>query len=122
MPPSHVLPISHIVRQAALQGFSDPAPFASKVLRIRYLFRGRMHYAEIPDYLPVVLPLSGQVFPWMYLTSYSCHSTISNLYPQIIWSMDKQRSEHWFHDLRWPFQGIMQRSGFFLMNYGLHNC
>ncbi|KAF9564478.1 DnaJ-domain-containing protein [Agrocybe pediades] len=44
--------------KAAIQGFSDPAPFASKSLRIRYTFRGRMHYAEIPDYLPVVLPLS----------------------------------------------------------------
>ena len=47
------------IRQAALQGFSDPAPFASKYLRIRYLFRCRVHYAEIPDYLPVVLPLAG---------------------------------------------------------------
>uniref|UniRef100_A0A8H7XPT5 J domain-containing protein n=1 Tax=Psilocybe cubensis TaxID=181762 RepID=A0A8H7XPT5_PSICU len=44
--------------KTALQGFSDPAPFASKSLRIRYLFRGRLHYAEIPDYMPVVLPLS----------------------------------------------------------------
>ncbi|KAF8180373.1 hypothetical protein BJ912DRAFT_1023712 [Pholiota molesta] len=40
--------------KAALQGFSDPAPFASKALRIRYLFHGRVHYAEIPDFLPVV--------------------------------------------------------------------
>ncbi|PPR02216.1 hypothetical protein CVT26_012108 [Gymnopilus dilepis] len=44
--------------KTALQGFSDPAPFASKSLRIRYLFRGRQHYAEIPDYMPVVLPLA----------------------------------------------------------------
>ncbi|KIM42338.1 hypothetical protein M413DRAFT_131727 [Hebeloma cylindrosporum] len=44
--------------KAALQGFSDPAPFTLKSLRIRYIFRGRMHYAEIPDYLPVVLPLA----------------------------------------------------------------
>ncbi|KAF9482704.1 DnaJ-domain-containing protein [Pholiota conissans] len=44
--------------KAALQGFSDPAPFASKSLRIRYLFHGRVHYAEIPDFLPVVLPLA----------------------------------------------------------------
>ncbi|KAF6747159.1 hypothetical protein DFP72DRAFT_920701 [Ephemerocybe angulata] len=41
-----------------LQGFSDPAPFTAKSLRIRYVFHGRPHYAEIPDYLPVVLPLS----------------------------------------------------------------
>ncbi|KAF8899764.1 hypothetical protein CPB84DRAFT_1779906 [Gymnopilus junonius] len=44
--------------KAALQGFSDPAPFAAKSLRIRYSFRGRQHYAEIPDYMPVVLPLA----------------------------------------------------------------
>ncbi|RXW20186.1 hypothetical protein EST38_g5676 [Candolleomyces aberdarensis] len=43
-----------------LQGFSDPAVFTSKTLRIRYVFRGRSHYAAIPDYLPVVLPLSEQ--------------------------------------------------------------
>ncbi|EFI26766.1 hypothetical protein CC1G_15689 [Coprinopsis cinerea okayama7 len=41
-----------------LQGFSDPAPFTPKSLRIHYLFNGRPHFAEIPDYLPVVLPLS----------------------------------------------------------------
>jgi len=45
--------------QTALQGFSDPAPFVPKSLRIRYLFRNRDHYAEIPDHLPVVLPLEG---------------------------------------------------------------
>ncbi|KDR72591.1 hypothetical protein GALMADRAFT_252737 [Galerina marginata CBS 339.88] len=44
--------------KAALQGFSDPAPFTAKLLRIRYLFRGLVHYAEIPDYMPVVLPLA----------------------------------------------------------------
>ncbi|KAH6900897.1 hypothetical protein BKA70DRAFT_1312885 [Coprinopsis sp. MPI-PUGE-AT-0042] len=41
-----------------LQGFSDPAPFTSKALRVHYSFRGRPHYTEIPDHLPVVLPLS----------------------------------------------------------------
>lgn len=30
------------------------------MLRVRYLFRGRMHYAEIPDLWPVVLPLKGE--------------------------------------------------------------
>ncbi|KAF8662369.1 hypothetical protein AX16_001174 [Volvariella volvacea WC 439] len=44
--------------KAGLQGFFDPAPGAPKVLRIRYQFRGREHYAEIPDYMPVVLPLA----------------------------------------------------------------
>lgn len=29
------------------------------MLRVRYTFRGRMHYAEFPDYVPVVLPLQG---------------------------------------------------------------
>lgn len=41
-----------------IRGFSDPAPFASKVLYVRYLFRGQTHYAEIPEDLPVVLPLA----------------------------------------------------------------
>ncbi|TFK20522.1 DnaJ-domain-containing protein [Coprinopsis marcescibilis] len=41
-----------------LQGFSDPAPFTSKTLRIHYLFRGLPHFADVPDYIPVVLPLS----------------------------------------------------------------
>ena len=57
--------------QAALQGFSDPAPFTSKSLRVRYMFRGRMHYAEIPDYLSVVLPLAG-LFPMVF--RYVLHS------------------------------------------------
>ncbi|KIL63513.1 hypothetical protein M378DRAFT_25009 [Amanita muscaria Koide BX008] len=42
-----------------LQGFSDPAPFALKALRIRYLFNGREHYAEMSDDAPIVLPLAG---------------------------------------------------------------
>ena len=45
--------------QSGIQGFYDPAPLLSKSLRVRYLFRGQMHYAEIPDYVPVVLPLEG---------------------------------------------------------------
>ncbi|CAL1708852.1 unnamed protein product [Somion occarium] len=43
--------------KAGLQGFYDPVPGVPKSLRIRYTFRGREHYAETPDYLPVVLPL-----------------------------------------------------------------
>lgn len=43
---------------ANLQGFSDPSPSSPKSLRIRYLFRGRPHYANVPEHLPVVLPLS----------------------------------------------------------------
>ncbi|EMD34782.1 hypothetical protein CERSUDRAFT_116966 [Gelatoporia subvermispora B] len=43
--------------KAGLQGFYDPVPAAAKTLRVRYTFRGRTHYAEIPDYKPVVLPL-----------------------------------------------------------------
>ena len=54
----------HTFCQSVLQGFSDPAPFTSKSLRVRYLFRGRMHYAEIPDNVPVVLPLAG-LFDYM---------------------------------------------------------
>jgi len=44
--------------KSALPGFSDPAPFTSKVLRIRYRFNGREHYAEIVGDGPVVLPLA----------------------------------------------------------------
>lgn len=43
--------------KAGIQGFYDPAPASPKCLRVRYLFRDRQHYAEIPDYIPVVLPL-----------------------------------------------------------------
>ncbi|KAH9926752.1 uncharacterized protein B0H18DRAFT_1005428 [Fomitopsis serialis] len=32
-------------------------PGVAKVLRIRYTFRGSLHYAEISDWMPVVLPL-----------------------------------------------------------------
>ncbi|KAJ3556184.1 hypothetical protein NM688_g2166 [Phlebia brevispora] len=46
--------------KAGLQGFFDPVPSAPKSLRVRYTFRGRPHYAEIPDYMPVVLPLEGE--------------------------------------------------------------
>jgi DnaJ family protein C protein 11 len=48
-----------MVTQSGIQGFYDPAPKAAKTLRIRYQFRGRSHYAEIADYVPVVLPLVG---------------------------------------------------------------
>ncbi|XP_006463984.1 hypothetical protein AGABI2DRAFT_209008 [Agaricus bisporus var. bisporus H97] len=63
------IPIQSLIRNSQLyipsgeeaklniQGFFDPAPLVSKVLRIRYLFREQMHYAEIPDYQPTVLPL-----------------------------------------------------------------
>ncbi|KAI0071272.1 DnaJ-domain-containing protein [Panus rudis PR-1116 ss-1] len=43
--------------KTGLQGFYDPIPGILKTLRIRYTFRGREHYVEIPDYMPVVLPL-----------------------------------------------------------------
>jgi DnaJ family protein C protein 11 len=43
--------------KSGIQGFHDPAPSIPKILRVRYAFRGKLHFAEIPDYLPVVLPL-----------------------------------------------------------------
>jgi hypothetical protein len=54
--------------QAGIQGFYDPAPASPKSLRVRYLFRDRHHYAEIPDYIPVVLPLPGVsiALVWMF--------------------------------------------------------
>ncbi|KAL0958160.1 hypothetical protein HGRIS_000326 [Hohenbuehelia grisea] len=42
--------------KSGLQGFYDPAPSAHKTLRVRYRFRGRTHYAEYPDFAPIVLP------------------------------------------------------------------
>jgi hypothetical protein len=51
----------HIWRiQSGLQGFYDPAPSCVKSLRIRYTFGGQIHYCEVPDYKPVVLPLGGK--------------------------------------------------------------
>ncbi|KAI0634860.1 DnaJ-domain-containing protein [Trametes polyzona] len=47
--------------KAGIPGFYDPVSGVPKTLRIRYKFRGRMHYAEIPDYLPVVLPLKDHL-------------------------------------------------------------
>ncbi len=53
-----------IVLQAGIPGFYDPVTGVPKTLRVRYKFRGRMHYAEIPDYMPVVLPLKGACSDW----------------------------------------------------------
>ncbi|KAH9897035.1 DnaJ-domain-containing protein [Cubamyces lactineus] len=47
--------------KAGIPGFYDPVAGVPKALRIRYKFRGRMHYAEIPDYMPVVLPLKDHL-------------------------------------------------------------
>ncbi|KAL1943812.1 hypothetical protein VTO73DRAFT_3630 [Trametes versicolor] len=51
--------IPGIRSKAGIPGFFDPVAGVPKTLRIRYRFRGRAHYAEIPDYMPVVLPLKG---------------------------------------------------------------
>ncbi|KAI0827143.1 DnaJ-domain-containing protein [Trametes gibbosa] len=47
--------------KAGIPGFYDPVSGVPKTLRVRYKFRGRTHYAEIPDYLPVVLPLKDHL-------------------------------------------------------------
>ncbi|KAI8986702.1 DnaJ-domain-containing protein [Trametes punicea] len=47
--------------KAGIPGFYDPVVGVPKTLRIRYKFRGRLHYAEIPDYMPVVLPLKDHL-------------------------------------------------------------
>ncbi|TFK86075.1 DnaJ-domain-containing protein [Polyporus arcularius HHB13444] len=47
--------------KAGIPGFYDPVAGVPKTLRVRYKFRGRMHYAEIPDYMPVVLPLKDHL-------------------------------------------------------------
>ncbi|KAG6334910.1 hypothetical protein ID866_4181 [Astraeus odoratus] len=55
--------ISSRTPKSGIPGFLDPAPTAPKTLRVRYLFRERMHYAEIPELSPVVLPLKGELCP-----------------------------------------------------------
>nr|GAT42772.1 predicted protein [Mycena chlorophos] len=47
--------------KSSIQGILDPAPFTLKSLRVHYLFRGRPHYIEIPEYLPLVLPLKAHL-------------------------------------------------------------
>ncbi|KAI0746997.1 DnaJ-domain-containing protein [Daedaleopsis nitida] len=47
--------------KAGIPGFYDPVAGVPKALRVRYKFRGRMHYAEIPDYSPVVIPLKDHL-------------------------------------------------------------
>jgi len=51
--------VVHVAWKAGIQGFYDPAPSSPKSLRVRYLFHDRPHYAEIPDHVPVVLPMRG---------------------------------------------------------------
>lgn len=51
--------LSGVSTQADLQGFFDPLPNHPKIIRVSYEFRGRQHYAEVPDHAPVVLPLAG---------------------------------------------------------------
>lgn len=69
--------------QSGIQGFYDPAPLLSKSLRVRYLFRGQMHYAEIPDYVPVVLPLEGAFCHLIAIQAHSnrCQRATVNFYP-----------------------------------------
>ncbi|KAI9460806.1 hypothetical protein HD554DRAFT_2176484 [Boletus coccyginus] len=55
--------VSNKVPKSGIQGFCDPAPKALKSLRVRYMFRDQMHYAEIPDLVPIVLPLRGKFRP-----------------------------------------------------------
>ncbi|KAF7323886.1 J domain-containing protein [Mycena kentingensis (nom. inval.)] len=47
--------------KSSIQGFLDPAPFAVKSLCVRYLFRGRTHYIELPEYISLVLPLAEHI-------------------------------------------------------------
>ncbi|THH19608.1 hypothetical protein EW146_g1595 [Bondarzewia mesenterica] len=69
--------------KSGLQGFYDPAPTCAKALKIRYTFLGRMHYAEIPDYVPVVLPL--EVFS---LSAQPVQTTSSTLCKPIVLPLD----------------------------------
>ncbi|KIJ61429.1 hypothetical protein HYDPIDRAFT_31300 [Hydnomerulius pinastri MD-312] len=49
--------VSGKLPKSGIRGFYDPAPASPKSLRVRYTFRDRMHFAEIPDLVPIVLPL-----------------------------------------------------------------
>ncbi|KAG8216501.1 hypothetical protein J3R82DRAFT_6617 [Butyriboletus roseoflavus] len=53
--------VSNKVPKSGIQGFCDPAPKTPKSLRVRYMFRDQMHYAEIPDLVPIVLPLQDHL-------------------------------------------------------------
>ncbi|EKM57036.1 uncharacterized protein PHACADRAFT_254555 [Phanerochaete carnosa HHB-10118-sp] len=47
--------------KAGLQGFYDPVPSVGKSMRVRYIFRGHPHCAEISDFAPLVLPLEDHL-------------------------------------------------------------
>ncbi|KAL5521675.1 hypothetical protein ACEPAF_2423 [Sanghuangporus sanghuang] len=51
--------------KSLLRGFYDPLPECSKCLSVRYEFRGRMHYAEIGEHAPLVLPLESHLVEHM---------------------------------------------------------
>ena len=57
--PASNLPTLTFAFQAGIPGFYDPVAGVPKALRVRYKFRGREHYAEVPDFMPTVLPLKG---------------------------------------------------------------
>ncbi|EGN92517.1 hypothetical protein SERLA73DRAFT_164044 [Serpula lacrymans var. lacrymans S7.3] len=61
--------------KSGIQGFYDPAPASPKSLRVRYTFRDRMHYAEIPDFIPVALPLQ--------VPDYTLYATLSTQTPHL---------------------------------------
>ncbi|KAL5514291.1 hypothetical protein ACEPAG_2379 [Sanghuangporus baumii] len=51
--------------KSLLRGFYDPLPECSKRLSVRYEFRGRMHYAEIGEHAPMILPLESHLVEHM---------------------------------------------------------
>jgi DnaJ family protein C protein 11 len=51
------LVLSRKLVKAQLTGFFDPAPLTRKVLRIRYLFKGKEHFVEFKDKEDVMIPL-----------------------------------------------------------------
>ncbi|KAL5476860.1 hypothetical protein ACEPAI_3046 [Sanghuangporus weigelae] len=51
--------------KSLLRGFYDPLPECSKRLSVRYEFRGRMHYAEIGEHAPLILPLESHLVEHM---------------------------------------------------------
>ncbi|KAH8116018.1 hypothetical protein DFH11DRAFT_1542806 [Phellopilus nigrolimitatus] len=47
--------------KSVLRGFYDPLPECKKRLSVRYEFHGRLHYAEVGEHAPVVLPLESHL-------------------------------------------------------------
>ncbi|KAI5301456.1 hypothetical protein KEM55_001719 [Ascosphaera atra] len=55
------LNISAKVMKWQLIGFWDPAPLRTKVLRVRYKFKGEEHFVEVKDSEPLSCPMRAHL-------------------------------------------------------------